>query len=242
MKKRVTKKSNTDKKNHFIGTSHRQNLALLSNAFVFLDKIKQIREAVKIPKEGFERKNAQKVEDFFDKETDKAFSDREFIHKKESIRQRLKNNQIDIKKANELLKKETDKFHINYLKKSINSLIEEFHLPLNYFDSLRSFIIYGEVISVPAKNFVTVYNDEEELKKKKVTFSIYTRLTKEELADLVKEVKSETKHLPKYSEIKKLRERIEIERNTKRTTKDKKTFDEIKLLKQKRKKRFGISE
>lgn len=250
MKPRSNRKSKRTE-DHFIGGSHRDNFELLESLEDFDREIEKIRKHLKILSKGLS--NEEEYKKWHNKmiqESEKMENDREFIHKTKSFKDKIRKcfENKDYLKENKILGEYKvfldtcyDRMPINYLEKSVEGLIEEFHLPLNYTSALREYILFGKTRSIPAKNYTqSIFSDKR--KDRQITFNIYTRLTKAELLDLIKEIRRVSKNLPQYRTIKNLNEKLKQEKHYHIRKKGKKTYDIVRGIQRIRKNRFKDSE
>lgn len=244
------------------------NIKLLFSYKLFQKDLIEIRKNLYIPKDGFANdEEAQAWETKTDDLCDLMMNSPEFLNQEQQIIEKVKCGEISQRMGNKQMNLFHKKVLCNYFSDSINFLIEKFHIPYNYEQTIRCYILFDEIMFVPAQNYaVCNYQFNRKNKSSKpVIINIYAKLTNEEIKQLKKSTERFGKNLPEFQPLKEIDKRLDVEQrlgsrnyfdgvenvvNKVKTSeialdffgnenKKKKLYDTKKDLKKERQKRFG---
>jgi hypothetical protein len=230
-------------------------LGLLTTHPPFIKEVLEIRKIFKIPKDGF--KKEEDVEQWQMNqvnEQDVFMESERWKRIEKQISTDFKSKKIERGMANKQIKIIMDESPINLFTHSVEKLIERFKLPINNKMTLITYILYGNLSWINSNNF------SFRVEKDKINFEIYSRLTKEEIDDLVKYIRTFSKNLPHITKVNSKTDKqllIESSLNMENNSGEKinandlmkeylgkkesvqKIYDAKRLLNKKRYKRFG---
>lgn len=156
------------------------NIKLLISDPEFQKNIREIRERLCIPLEGFASR--QEIEDWFTwaaKEDDRLIESPEFAKNLKAIKKSLDSKVITLTEA----EKQSYEAHlilpINYRTHAINELIQNFHLPKNY-EFMLSGYLFDNSTTYLINNFAITPSKD----RRSVEVAIYTRLTDDDLIQI----------------------------------------------------------
>lgn len=184
------------------------NIDLLVGYDEFQDAIKEIREFLEIPINGFAKSEAIKNwTESTSKKTEDISNSKKFRDQEKEIRKQLDSKKATPKQAEQEFKKIGNDLPWNYLTNSIKNLIETFHLPEHYDYFLRNYII-SNTIRYPVNGFTITPSKD----KKNVQVNVHMRLTDQDLREIKKEVNQYFgKDLPHAQKIDDLSKKLDVE-------------------------------
>lgn len=248
---KMTDKAMRDKRN-------RKHFELLTTHLPFKNLIKEIREDFGIPVNGFtSEKEVEKWQEGQAKKDDEIIKSKKFKEKEEEIRNNFKLSKIDKNAANEHMSLFCRKLPINKFTNACNGIMRNFKLPVSFDMAVRIYILYGKLLWIPLLNYGF------RIEKDKLSIDIYSKLTKEEIDDLLKVIRIFNKNLIHITKVsKKTEAQLKVEESIlltsyyqegdkkitkKEITKDyfgkkgkpQQVYDSRRLLEKKRGRRFG---
>jgi len=197
-------------------TPHKRNLetmTLLISDSRFQNIILEIRNHLGIPTGGFSKNSkARKWYEKIETESDKTLESRPLIFLEMKTRRNFKQEKISKKMANKQLNLIYEKAPLNYLHNRTLFIIDKFHLPTNFENYIRIYIISGK-ISAPYSNYsIGPYPPGKSLIEiGHVPIKIYSRLTQKEINELKRLIDGFKEKLPKYKSIKNIDRNLKIE-------------------------------
>lgn len=251
---------------------NRDLMKLLVTSPSFQTIVKDTRKFLKLPENGLGPNNdklAEKWTNEMDKISGEIMDKKSFRYQRSKIYEKVEKGEISEAMAKKQIKLLYNKITWNYLSNSIGFIIENFHLPYHFRNSIRTYIISGEFTFPPSNYTVGPCPADTEFKSGMPYFpiTIYAKMTDKEYKQLKKDIDTNrlARKLPKYSEIKDIDKQIEIDewnrhkerydalemKNYKMTAKEisenvlndpnrrQKIYDNARGLERLRKKRFG---
>ncbi|MFA5871589.1 MAG: hypothetical protein WC858_02595 [Parcubacteria group bacterium] len=200
----------------FSYSSHKKNIdnvKLLFSYSLFRKEIKTIRDYLKIPKDGLKDEDSKKWHLDRDKESNEIMESERFLLQGERICQKIILGEISLAMGNKQARLLLNKMPWNYLSNSVNFLIEKFHVPLNYEQTIRRYILFNKIVFVPAQNFV-VGGFDGSFRIKDARFlpiRIYAKLTDEDIEEIKDTIERFGKNLPNFQPLKDIDKRLTIE-------------------------------
>jgi hypothetical protein len=241
MKKHQSKDNNTSTRNRKTNKkvcgfanknpTHKKNIdnvKLLFSYKPFKEDLKKIRESLHIPENGFvDDEAAQSWEVSTDMVCDQIMNSPEFLNQEQKIIEKIKNGEISQEIGNKQMHLFYSKVMCNYFTNSINFIIEKYHIPYNYEQTLRHYIVLNEILFAPAQNYaITKYLFNNKIKQSEpLTINMYAKLTNEEIKQLKKSIARFGKNLPKFQPLKNINERLKLEK----IMKNRGYFDEVEF-------------
>lgn len=247
-------------------------MKLLITSPSFQTIVKDTRKFLKLPEDGLGPNN-DKLAEKWTNETDKIageiMDEESFCYQRSKIYEKMEKGEISEAMAKKQIKLINSKITWNYLSDSVGFIIENFHLPYHFRNSIRTYIISGKFTFPPNNYTVGPCPADTEFKSGMPYFpiTIYAKMTDKEYKQLKKDVDTNrlARRLPKYNEIKDIDKQIEIDdwnrhkerydalemKNYKMTAKEisenvlndpsqrQKVYDSTRNLERLRKKRFG---
>lgn len=244
------------------------NIKLLFSHKPFREDLIKIRKNLCIPEDGFTKdEEAQEWEVRTDIIHDLFMNFPAFLNQEQKIAVKIESGEISQKMGNKQMKLFYSELMCNYFTDSVNFLIEKFHIPRNYEHTIRRYVLFNEIMFVPAQNYAVsnyLFNRKNK-SSKPVTINIYAKLTNEELKQLKKSLEIFGQNLPEFQPLKNIDRRLDIEQQLENrnyfdevehaecrytlsdialdffgnTNKKKKLYDTKIDLEKERKKRFG---
>lgn len=140
--------------------------------------------------------------DWAEKQSDEILNSKSFLEQEARIEKQFSEGKIGMKQRYKHMKLWYSKAPLLDLNASIDSIIEKYHLPLNYKYHIKVYVVGGE-ISAPEKNWkanaVPSYNDSD--KARSLSITVYSQLAKDELKELSEYIEWIGKNdLPKYTD------------------------------------------
>lgn len=255
--------------------SYKKNLStmkLLTTSSLFQRIVKDVREYLEIPEGGITGGDEfiEKWTDRMDKKSDEMTADKARRLEINRISRKLENKEINEIVAQEQSKLIRRGITWHYLAYTIDLVINKFNLPINFSKCLWEYIVSNKV-SAPSVNF-DICIDPLPMGMKSISdmpymnIRIYAKLTNKELRMIKKETEGILgKRLPKYNEIKKIDEEMQLEewnrnkekleiveqKTYKMTAREiaanvlgndntQEVYDNLRVMKNLRKKKFGI--
>jgi len=192
---------------------NRDNIALLVAYPEFQKEIKKIRLVLDLPASGNETNEANKNwTDKIVRKSDQILDDQKFIKQEVRIHEKLRAKEItpsQARKQGELL---YNRLPFNYLSDSVKYIIKRFHLPGNYDNFVRSYII-SNTTTIPTSSFVIGSFDPEKGWKNLgyIPVKIFTRLSEDDLKELKREIDNWIgEKLPKYQALRDVNKKIDV--------------------------------
>lgn len=190
------------------------NIKLLFSHKPFREDLIKIRKNLCIPENGFTKdEEAQKWEVGTDILDDLSMNSLAFLNQEQKIAGKIESGEISQKMGNKQIKLLYTKLMCNYFTDSVNFLIEKFHIPYNYEQTIRRYVIFNEIMFVPAQNYAVsnyLFNKKNK-SSKPVTINIYAKLTNEEIKQLKKSIERFGENLPEFQPLKNIDKRLELE-------------------------------
>jgi len=188
-------------------------MKLLVSDSEFQSIVKETRDYLNIPSDGFSNDGAIKQWTHeMDQISDTMIDSKKFLVQEEKIRSKLQSKEIGMRIAREQSKLLYHKIPWNYLNNTDKFVVDKFNLPVHFTDSIKSYIIRG-VITAPCNNFTGGEYPSWTLLSKVRYFpiKIYSKLTDTEFEDLKKYIKCLSEKLPKFKPLKNIDRRLTIE-------------------------------
>ena len=163
----------------------------------FREDVWEIRKELDIPPDGYT--SNEEIEKWQEKQNQmtQEFEDSTEINKSlERISNNFKSGKIDRHTANKYSELVMTKCPINKFSGFIKGIIKRYKIPINFEMSLRVYILSNKISWIPMNNFGFKMEDNH------LSLSIYSKLTKVEMTDLVKYIRTFNKSLPRILEIK----------------------------------------
>ncbi len=157
----------------------------------FEKSVRAIRQELGIPEKGLKgEKQIREWTHQTDKKQDAYYASPEYKRTNQTIRK----NMFSKSMANKQIGLLDRKAPINKLKNTCLDLIEAFHLPIQFEQAMRIYILQNVIAFLPTQNFLYLYNFSQN--NDVVQIEIYSKLTKEEKKDFLKFIDDVTKDLP----------------------------------------------
>lgn len=174
-----------------------ENLTYLTNHQPFIDYVLEKRKELYIPTQGFSSSGEVKIWQEEQRiKSDNAQNDDGLRKIEETIKDNLKEKLISRKTAQEQSKLIRDKrIPVNNFSNLINEIFKKFKLPVNLYYPIMTYVLYGKFCLTPKNNYSLVPKDD------RLDISIYTRMTKEEMNELVKIIREYNKKLPRILKV-----------------------------------------
>ncbi|MFA6324887.1 MAG: hypothetical protein WCX46_01525 [Candidatus Paceibacterota bacterium] len=189
MKQKSIKKLSAKKE--FQLNKNRTHFEFLTTYSPFYQKIREVRKKFNIPNFGFIKGEEVKKWQYEQYDNnDLITNSAEFKEKEEEIKNNFKLEKISKKIAEEQWSALYDKLPLDNFTNICREIIQDFRLPINYEMMLRMYILRGEIKQAPAINYGFMPE------KDKLVINIYSKLTKEEMNDLLKTIRIFNKKLP----------------------------------------------
>lgn len=192
-----------------------KNFKLLVAYDPFQKDIEAIRKELKIDRDGnFADDSRTNWIEWAAKKGDEIAESKSFLRQEASIQKQFVEGKMGYRQRHRHMKLLYSNTPRQRLEIEIDMIIEKYHLPLNYKNAIRVYMISGE-ISAPRKNWeinkVTAWNDND--KARSVSISIYSQLAKDELDELNDYIKWIGKNnLPQYRDFENVDEAVEIKK------------------------------
>ncbi len=157
----------------------------------FEKSVRAIRRELDIPEKGL--KGEKQIREWTyqtDKKQDEYYASLEYKKINENIRKKTTDKSMASKQIGLLDRKAP----INKLKNACLDLINTYHLPTQFEQALRIYIMQNVIAFLPTYNFLYLYDFSGD--KSVVKIEIYAKLTKEEKKDLLKLISMITVDLP----------------------------------------------
>jgi len=212
------------------------NLKLLLSSPDIKEIVARARKFLELPPNGLADPENPKTEDEAQHWWGEMYRRSDEIRDSKQLRDQMKKikEKVQAKKLDEYMAKKQahmlyDDLPINYLANRVIEIIKNCNLPLNYKDSIRRYIVFGN-IAAPAYPFTVVSDgsDPEARVLESVTIEFYAKLTDEDIRS-VKEVVNNSFFGENLSDspepIKDINNKIKIEE-----IKYEKVFDEVKKI------------
>lgn len=180
-----------------------KNFKLLAAYEPFQEDVEVLRKRLGIDPNGMAVDNPKKnwIE-WAEEKDDEVLNSKGFIDQENRIARQFADGKITPRQRYRQMRLWYTKAPTMDLDASIDAIIENYHLPLNYKYSIKVYIIGGE-ISAPRKNWepnmVPMWNDRDKVRS--LSISIYSQLAKDELNELNDYIDwIGKKNLPQYSD------------------------------------------
>jgi len=187
-------------------------MKLLVSDSEFQSIVKETRDYLHIPSDGFNKEAITQWTHEMDQKSDAMLDSKNFLAQEEKIRSKLQSKEIGMRIASEQSKLLYHKIPWNYLNNTAKFVVDKFHLPIHFVDSVKLYIIRG-TITAPCNNFGGGEYPPWTLLSKVRYFPIkfYAKLTDAEFEDLKKYIKCLSEKLPKFKPLKNIDRRLTIE-------------------------------
>ncbi|MCC7004813.1 hypothetical protein IT397_02765 [Candidatus Nomurabacteria bacterium] len=198
-------------------TKNQDNLKLLITDKNFQERIKEIREYLRLPESGFFEKEGrenkyQKWEEEMFERGEKMMDDPVFINQLRQYKEMFDNHEISYMKHEELRYALHDPIPVNYLTRQSKILTEDFNVPLSYKECLRHYILFNEIWMVPSTPFSIMKGTPENRHDKCVSLLLYSKVTDKDLVYIKYHInKLFGKDLPDFNPLHDLDTKLAIE-------------------------------
>jgi len=188
-------------------------MELLVSDYEFQSIVNETRNYLNIPTDGLNNDSITKWTHEMDKRSDTMLESKNLLVQEEKIRSKLQSKEIGMRIASEQSKLLHHKIPWNYLNNTAKFVVDKFHLPIHFVDSIKLYITRG-TITAPYNNFGSGEYPSRTLLSKVRYFPIkfYAKLTDAEFEDLKKYIKRLSTKLPKFRPLKDINKRLTIEK------------------------------
>ncbi len=173
--------------------------------------IRRAREFLQLPPDGLPE---GKIEAWYIEaaaRSDEMRKSQKFQRLKEQIRQEIAEKKLDHVMARKQLDLVYDELPENKLTSAVEYIIRLYGLPLNYADSLRTYIV-ANIISAPAQSFSVGSEYDLRNDTSRVTVTVYAKLTDADLKGIKFMINDVVgKYLPEFGPIKEIDKRLRTE-------------------------------
>jgi hypothetical protein len=180
-----------------------KNFKILVAYDPFQKDVEKLRKELMIDANGnFEGDSKTNWSEWASQEGDEITGSKSFIQQEALIQKQFSDGKMGLRQRHRHMRLLYSKVPWQNLEMSIDTLIEKYHLPLNYKNAIRVYVISGE-ISAPRKNWepnkVSGWDDAD--KARSLSITIFSQLAKDELNELNDYIDwIGKKTLPKYSD------------------------------------------
>ncbi|MFZ3099835.1 MAG: hypothetical protein WA103_01205 [Minisyncoccales bacterium] len=193
------------------------NIKLLISYPEFQEEIKQVREYLNIPENGFkngDNNGLEKWENEMAEISEKMMNDSGFQRQIKMIWQKQRRGEVGSAMARKQSYLVHDKIPINYFSNRCLFITDKFGLPENYSDFIRGYILDGRTTERTSNfSIMPFYKDKGGRTARHLTVKIYARLTDRDLADLKRQIDLVIKNkLPKYQELRNIDKKLNLEK------------------------------
>lgn len=181
-----------------------KNFKILVAYDPFQEEVTTLRKRLKIGLDGMCADNP-KINwiEYAEEKDDEVLNSKSFLEQEGRIARQFSEGKITLRQRHRQMRLWYTKAPKLDLFASIDAIIEKFHLPLNYKQAIIAYVISGNIIRVPHKNWEPntspAWNDRD--KARSLSITIFSQLTKDELNELNDYIDwVGKKTLPQYSD------------------------------------------
>jgi hypothetical protein len=211
MRVQGTKSSETRGKTARIKNKNLDNLKLFLSDPEIEAEIRRARESLHLPPDGLSENDIQGWNISMAARSDEMRKSPVFQRLRDQIRKNVAERKIDHAMAQKQLDMVYEHLPENRLASAVEYIIRLYNLPLNYADSLRTYIV-ANIISAPANVFSVGSQHDLLTGASRVVVDVYAKLTDADLKRvkfMVNEVVG--KHLPEFWPIKDIDKKLEAD-------------------------------
>jgi hypothetical protein len=173
---------------------------LLTSHAPFQKRVKALRKDLEIGTSGLADADAFLAWRNAKGEIPSEFFSSEYNEKiQANIMENLTSGMIDKDMATKQLELLGSKLRANRLETAAHFLMEQYDLPVHFYTAVKNYLAFNRIAFVPDRNFSYVLNNESEAKR--LTITIHSKLTTEEIAEMNDLIKDATHDFQKIKKI-----------------------------------------